>query len=361
MPADNRSEFSQEGIMQTRKIIAVIMACAVVLGVSMTGCSKKPKEINLFIWTEYMPQSVLDAFQKEYGVKVNITTFSSIADMYAKVKSSPAGTFDVVDAAEFYIQKMGNEGLLDKLDYSNIPNFKNVTPSFTKQWYDPDNTYSVPYLGGVATLCYNKKTVPQGISSYEDLFDKKFKNSLVMIKDFRVIIGMVNVMLGYDYNETDPAKLAKTRAKLLELKPNVKLLDSDSPKTALISGEASIGMIYSAEIALAMAEKKDIQIAFPKKGQYMFLDSLCVSKGSKNKEMAEKFINFVLEAKTGKMIIEAFPYTCPNNAAMALMDDTFRANPAKNIPEEALKRGLSVKDVGKTVDLYNDIWTEFTK
>jgi spermidine/putrescine-binding protein len=347
--------------MKTSKILAAVMVAAVMLGVFATGCSRKPKELNLFIWTEYMPQSVLDAFQKEYGVKVNITTFSSIADMYAKVKSSPEGTFDVIDAAEFYIQKMGDEGLIDKLDYSNIPNLKNVSPAFLKQWYDPNNSYSVPYLGGVATLCYNSKTVPQGISSYEDLFSKKLKNSIVMIRDFRVIIGMVNVMLGYDYNETDPAKLAKTRAKLMELKPNVKLLDSDSPKTALITGEASVGMIYSAEIALASAEKNEIRIAFPQKGQYLFLDSLCVSKGSRNKDMAEKFINFVLEAKTGKMIIESFPYTSPNTAALALMDEKFRTNPAKNIPETALQRGLSVKDVGKTIDLYNDIWTEFTK
>jgi spermidine/putrescine transport system permease protein len=346
--------------MKTKKMSAMILAMIAGLCISFAGCSSK-KELNLFIWTEYIPQSVLDAFQAKYGVKVNITTFSSIADMYAKVKSSPKGTYDVVDVAERYIEIMGKEDLLEKLDFNNIPNIQNVTPSFLKQWYDPANTYSVPYLGGVSTLCYNKKKVPEGISSYEDLFKPRFRNSVVMIKDFQVIIGMVNVMLGFDYNETDPAKLRKTRAKLMELKPNVKLLDSDSPKTALISGEASVGMIYSAEIALAMAENKDIQIVFPKKGQYLFLDSLCISKSTKNKEMAEKFINFVLEAQTGKMIIEAFPYTSPNAAALKLMDEKFRANPAKNIPESAIKKGLGLKDLGKTVDVYNDIWTEFTK
>jgi spermidine/putrescine transport system permease protein len=346
--------------MKTKRLATIALTLITVLTVSFTGCSKK-KEINLFIWTEYMPKSVLDDFKKEYGVKVNITTFSSISDMYAKIKSSPKGTYDIVDVAERYIDIMGKEDLIEKLDYANIPNIKNVAPSFLKQWYDPSNTYSVPYLGGVATLCYNSKKVPEGISSYEDLFNKKFKNSVVMIKDFQVIIGMVNVMLGFDYNETDPVKLAKTRKKLIELKPNVKLLDSDSPKTALISGEATVGMIYSAEIALAMASNKDIKIAFPKNGQYLFLDSLCIAKDSKNKVLAEKFINFVLEAKTGKTIIESFPYTSPNAEAMKLMDDAFRSNPAKNIPSEAIARGLGIKDLGKTVDLYNDIWTEFTK
>ena len=325
------------------------------------GTAGSGGEINLFIWTEYMPQTVLDAFKQKYNINVNMTTFSSIADMYAKVKSSPAGTFDVVDCAEMYIQIMGKEGLLEPLDKSKIPNLKNITPSYLKPWYDPENTYSVPYLGGVATLCYNKSKIPNGIKSYEDLFNPSLKNSIVAINDFRVLIGTVNKMLGFDYNETDPEKLKQTQKKLMELKPNIKLLDSDSPKTALISGEASVGFIYNAEIALAMDENPDIKIVYPDAGQYLFLDSLNIAKGSKNKEQAEKFINFILEPEISKMISEAFPYTNPNAEAMKLMDDTYKNNPARNVPETAVQKGFLTKDIGSTLDTYNDIWTEFTK
>ncbi len=348
-----------------KKSLTAVLALALILllaaGCSSGGSEEKP-EISIFIWTEYLPQSVLDKFEEEYGVKVNLSTFSSIADMYAKVKSAPEGTYDVVDVAEMYIEKMGKEGLLEPLNLDNIPNIENISSGYLKPWYDPDNTYSVPYMGGVATICINKAKIDGEITSYADLFDPKFRNSLVLIDDFRVIIGAMNVMQGFDYNESDPAKLAQTKAKLMELKPNVKLLDSDSPKTAMITGETTAGIIYSAEIAIANEENPDVQIVFPGEGQYLFLDSLCVAKGSKNKEWAEKLINFILEPEISKMITEAFPYTNPNAKAMELMDESFRNNPAKNIPNEAVKKGSGVRDLEPEVlQIYNDMWTEFTE
>jgi spermidine/putrescine-binding protein len=291
-----------------------------------------------------------------------MNTFSSIADMYAKVKSSPLGTYEVIDAAEFYIKRLVDEGYFDELNYANIPNMKFISPGYLGQYFDPENKYSVPYMGGVAPLCVNTSVVKTPVTSYADLFRPEFKNSLVLLDDFRVIIGAINIMLGFDYSERDPAKLALTGAKLLELKPNVKLLDSDSPKTAMISGETSAGLIYSAEIAIAMDENPDIQIVFPTEGQYLFFDSLSVAKGSKNKEWAEKLINFILEPEVSKMISDVFPYSNPNTGAVKLLGDEFLNNPAKNIPAPALARGKSPVDLdNETLVRYNDIWTQFTK
>jgi spermidine/putrescine-binding protein len=348
-----------------KKAIAIVL-CAVLIVGSITGCSSKSSgpvaEISVFIWSEYLPQSVLDDFQKEFNVKVNMETFSSIADMYAKVKSAPSGTYDVIDAASFYIQRLGEEGYLETLDYSNIPNSGNIDPGYLGQYFDPSNAYSIPYLGGVATLCVNTAKVTKPITSYADIFDPAFNNSIVMIDDFRVIIGAINIMLGFDYNETDPAKLAQTEAKLMELKPNVKLLDSDSPKTAMINGETTVGLIYSAEIAIAMDENPDIKAVYPVEGQYLFFDSLCVAKGTKNKEWSEKFINYILEPKVSKGIVDVYPYTDPNKAAVALMDAKYLDNAAINVPSEAIAKGMTPIDLdADSLQIYNDIWTKFTK
>jgi spermidine/putrescine-binding protein len=348
-----------------KKVIAIVL-CAVTLVSVLAGCAKKSSgpvaEISVFIWSEYLPQSVLDNFQKEYNVKVNMETFSSIADMYAKVKSAPAGTYDVIDAADFYIQRLSSEGFLEELNYTNLPNSKNIEPGYLGRYFDPDNKYSLPYLGGVATLCVNTARVTKPITSYADIFDPEFANSIVIIDDFRVIIGAVNVTLGFDYNETDPAKLAQTESKLMELKPNVKLLDSDSPKTAMINGETTLGLIYSAEIAIAMDENPDIEVVYPAEGQYLFFDSLCVAKGSKNKEWGEKFINYILDPEVSKGIVEVFPYTDPNKAAVALMDSSYLDNAAKNVPADAIDKGLTPTDLdAASLQIYNDIWTKFTK
>lgn len=362
-----------------KKLISVFLSLILIAALS-SGCAssgtssadknssgstqtKKGGEINLFIWTEYMPQNVLDKFYEETGTKVNVTTFSSLADMYAKVKSSPAGTYDVVDSAGFYIPLMVKENLLEKFDKDNLPNLKNISSVYLKlnEQFDTDNAYSIPYQAVAAALCYNKSLYPKGVKSYEDLFNSDLKNSIVLLNDPRAIIGTVNAMLGYDFNETDSAKLEKTKEKLLELKSNVKVLDSDSPKTALISGECSVGLIYTAEIALAQEENPDIEIVYPDKGEYFGMDSLCIAKGCKNKELSENFLNFIMKADIGKMISEEFQYINPNSAALKLLSDDYKNNPAKNVPETAIAKGMMPTDIGKTVDVYNDIWTEFTK
>lgn len=351
--------------LSTVLIAAIFSGCSSSGGTS-TGSgssSKEGGEINLFIWTEYMPQSVLDKFYSETGIKVNITTFSSLADMYSKVKSSPAGTYDVVDAAGFYINMMSKENLICKLDKSKLTNFKNINSSFLKlnKDYDPKNEYAIPYQAVAAALCYNKSMYPSGLKSYEDLFNSNLKDSLVLLNDPRAIIGTINLMLGYDFNETDPAKLKKTEAKLMELKPNVKVLDSDSPKSELISGECSAGLIYTGEIALAQEENPDIVAVFPDKGEYFGMDNLCLTKGSKNKEKAEEFLNFTMRADIAKMISSSFPYISPNSAAVKLMGNSYKNNPVRNVSESVIEKGKSPLDIGKTVDTYNDIWTDFTK
>ena len=174
-----------------KKLVSIFLA-AILSATLFSGCSsagtggtssKDGGEINLFIWTEYMPQSVLDKFNSETGIKVNITTFSSLADMYSKVKSSPSGTYDVVDAAGYYISMMSKENLIGKLDKSKLTNLKNMDSAYLKlnKDFDPENEYAVPYQAVAAALCYNKSMYPKGLKTYEDLFKTDFKDSLVLL------------------------------------------------------------------------------------------------------------------------------------------------------------------------------------
>ncbi|MDR2042976.1 MAG: spermidine/putrescine ABC transporter substrate-binding protein [Clostridium sp.] len=346
-----------------KRFLTAILLCALALGLLVScGGAGSDRSVNLFIWSEYMPQEVLDDFEAETGIKVNITTFGSIADMYAKVKSSPAGTYDLIDAAGFYVKRLIDEGKLDKIDFSNVPNAQNIAEGYKNQNFDPDNEYSVPYLGGVATICVNTARVTEPITSYADLFRPEYEKSIVIIDDFRVIIGAINLMLGFGYDEADPQKLEQTKAKLLELKPNIKVIDGDSPKTYMINGETTLGIIYSAEIAIAMEENPDVEVVYPAEGQYLFFDSLCIAKDSKNKAEAEKFLDYILRPEVGKKIVDIFPYTSPNDAAAALLGEDYLGNSAKNIPATAVAKGYNPVDLDTdTLQIYNDIWTEFTK
>jgi len=327
---------------------------------SSSGSSAPAQELNLFIWTEYLPQAVIDEFEKEYNIKVNVTMYSNNEEMLSKVKSSNAGTYDVVVPSDYMVESMISQGLLEKLDMSKLKNIGNIDTTYMNQSFDPGNGYSVPYRGGICALCVNKKLVTDDITSYTQLFDSKYKDSIVGLDDFRIMIGIVAMSMGYTPNETDPAVLAKIKDRLMELKSNIKILDSDSPKTAMINNETSIGLMWNAEVSLATQGNSDVQIVFPKEGNTLFLDNLCILKGSKNVDAAEKFINYILDAKASAEISKVYPYLNPNSAAVALLGDDYKNNKAANIPSDVFKNGQYIKNVDKSIDTYNDMWTAFT-
>ena len=214
-------------------------------------------------------------------------------------------------------------------------------------------------MGGAGAIAVNKAKVNKEIKSYADLFDPSLKDSLVVLDDFRAVIGMTSKSLGYDLSETDPARLKEVSDKLMALKDNVVLYDSDSPKSALISGDCAAGMIWSAEIAMAMEEVPDIEVVYPEEGAYLFFDNWVVTKESPNYESAMKWINFMMEPENMAMVLEEFPYLCANTDAIDIMGEDYSGNPAKNPPADAIAKGSYVQNLDSdTLDIYNEMWTK---
>jgi spermidine/putrescine-binding protein len=326
---------------------------------STASTASSGETLNLFVWTEYVPDSVIKKFEDETGIKVNVSTYSSNEDMLAKVKAESEGTYDIVQPSDYMVKQMTTQGMLEKLDKSKLPNIKNLSATYLNQSYDPDNTYSVPYQGGVAAIAVNTKKVNMDITSYDDLFNPKLAGTEVALDDYRAVIGMTARSMGMSMNETDKDKLSKISDKLQTLKKNVKLYDSDSPKSALISGDCTVGYCWSAEIALAMDENPDIKIVFPKEGAYVFMDNWCIPKGAKHSDAATKFINFMLDSKVDQMVLKEFPYMSPNAEAVKAMGADFQANQAKNPPADVVSKGERVGDLDTdTLAIYDSMWTK---
>lgn len=352
-----------------KRVISLMLTAAMTLSMVLTGCGSKETnagadagELNLFIWTEYVPDSVIEKFKEETGIKVNVTTFSSNEDMLAKVKSEAPGAYDVIQPSDYMVAQLISQGMVAELDKDVLTNLGNIGEEYLNPSYDPGNVYSVPYQGGVAAIAVNTDKVDMEITSYDDLFDPALANSLVVLDDFRAIIGMTARSMGYSMNETDPAKLEEIKEKLLTLKTNVKLYDSDSPKSALISGDCSVGMIWNAEIALSMAENSNIEIVFPEEGPYVFMDNWCVTKESPNYDNAMKFINFMMDPEVTRMVLDEFPYLNPNKTAVEAMGEEYSENPAKNPPAEVIASGEYVENLDvDTLAIYDEMWTELKK
>lgn len=352
--------------MKRKRIVCVALSLMLVLSLAgFTGCGKKSAsngELNIFTWTEYVPESVIEDFEKEYGIKVNWTTFSSNEDMLAKVKTESAGTYDIVQPSDYMVEQMISQDMLMELDKDVITNIENIDSAYINPSYDPGNKYSVPYQGGVAAIAVNTDKVSKEITSYDDLFSEDLKGSIVALDDYRAVIGMTARSMGYSMNETDTDKLAKIEEKLLKLKDNVKVYDSDSPKNSLISGDCTVGYCWAAEIALAQEENPAIKIVFPKEGPYVFMDNWAVLKTAKNSENAMKFINYMLDSETSQKVSEEFPYLNPNAKAVEALGDEYKSNEAKNPPADVIASGEFVSNLDTdTLAIYDAMWTKLKK
>lgn len=349
-----------------KKMISVFMCMMLAVGM-LTGCGSsgeegKNGELNVFVWTEYVPDSVFEKFEEETGIKVNVSTYSSNEDMLSKVKSESEGTYDIVLPSDYMIELMISQGMLEELDQEALTNLSNIGDAYLNPSYDPGNVYSVPYQGGVAAIAVNTDKIDKEITSYADLFDPSLKGQMVVLDDYRAVIGMTARSMGYSMNETDPAILSQIEEKLLTLKDNICLFDSDSPKSALISGDANIGMIWSAEIALSMEENPNIKVVYPEEGPYVFMDNWAILKGAKNYDNAMQFINFMLEPESAQMVSEEFPYLCPNTVAVDAMGSEYSENEAKNPPAEVIASGEYVKNLDNdALEIYNEMWTKLKK
>lgn len=345
----------------------IILLAGLLSAVLLAGCGKgadsgKPaaeeaKELNLFIWSEYIPQSVIDKFEKKYGIKVNYTTYSSNEEMLAKLAAG-ASQYDLSVATDYMVEILRKKDMAQPIDLGNVPNFKNIGDEFKNTAVDPGNKYTVPYMWGAVPIAVNTEKVKHPITSYKDLWSPEFENSLVVLDDQRAIIGAALKKLGYSLNETDPAKLEQAKEELKKLMPNIKAFDSDSPKTLLINGEAKAALVWGAEVSLAVRDNPNIKVVFPTEGMYLWQDNFFIPKDAPHKKAAELFINFILEPDISAEISKAFPYANPNLEAHKLIDQAILNDPAVYPPKEELAKGEHLKDVGEATAIYDRIWSE---
>lgn len=339
----------------TVPLLVVVIIAAILVPRALR--SRRRPELNLFNWTEYMPQEILDAFAKEFRVKINYDTYSSNEEMLAKLTAGAAG-YDIIVPSDYMVSVLIQQGLLEPLDKKALTNWNNLDPAFLNLEFDPDNHFSVPYMWGTVGLAVDTTFVKEDITKWADLWDPKYKGHIVLPDDPREIIGMGLQVVGKSRNSTDPKDLEAAKQKLQGLMPAVKAFDSDSPKSLLLSGEVHLGMVWNGEAVLAAAENPKIIYVLPAEGGGIWMDTLAIPKSAKNKSLAHEFINFMLRPEISAKLSEAFPYGNPNRASHELTDPSILNNPAAYPPASALKKAEWLTDVGEATVLYDRIWTE---
>ncbi len=307
---------------------------------------------------------MIECFELVYGVKVNRDEYSSNDEMYDDA-SAPGAAYDLALPSHYMIPLMARQGLIQELDHARLPVLQNFDPRYLDLEFDPGNRYTIPYQAGTDAIVVNTETVETIPRAWADLWNAEYAGRLIFLDESRETIGVALLTLGYDINTTDPAQLEEAKRKLAELVPNIKLFDSDSPKTALISGDAHLGMTWSAEAFLAQQENPAIQYIYPSEGALLWQDNWTMLKNAPHPDAAYAWLNYTLQGNIFWMMLRDFPYTNPNAAALEYakehhpaLYEIYISSPITNTPADVLRRGHRIADVGDAIALYESIWAE---
>lgn len=341
-----------------RKVLAgsvMGVAALLIIVVSVAGGSDT-LELNVYNWGEYISDGSdgsLDTvkafeawYEETYGEKVhvNYTTYASNEDMYAKLKSG-AVSYDVIIPSDYMIARLANEDMLLPLNFDNIPNYQYIEDQFRGLYYDPDNTYSIPYTYGVVGVIYDANQVDEADAGGWDLmWNPKYKGKILQFNNSRDAFGTAMYRAGIDVNTTDKSQWEAALQSLLEQRPLVKAYVMDEIYNALESGEAAIGAYYAGDYFTmldAQADDVDLRFYYPDPTNY-FIDAMCIPSCCENKELAEVFINFMLSQETAVANAEYIYYASPNS--LVYNDETYQEDMGEEAMEILYPEGVNFSE-----------------
>lgn len=346
----------------------IIPACLIlgVLGFTLhaayAGSSKTNKgQVVVYNWGEYLDPEVIDMFEEETGIEVVYEEYETNEVMYPKVASG-AISYDVLCPSEYMVQRMIEEDFLQPIDMDALKNKDNIGKKYWEicESVDPGNQYFVPYCWGTIGILYNTKMVDEPVTSWSILWDDKYKDSILMQNSVRDAFGITLKYLGYSMNSTDRDELTEARDMLIRQKPLVQAYVVDQVRDKMIGNEAAIGVIYSGEAHVSQEANPDLAYAVPKEGTNVWVDGWVIPKNAKNKENAQKWIDYMCRPEIALMNFEFMTYSTPNTKVQAMEEDPVLKNSTILFPsDESLENCETFHYLGKeATDLYNELWRD---
>ena len=261
--------------------------------------------LNVYNWGDFIDPEVLEDFTAKTGIKVNYENFNNNEELLAKIEAGST-EYDVLFPSDYMVGIMKQKGLLQKLDFSNIPNYKYIDERLKGLNYDDKNEYAVPYMWQTVGIVYNKEKITEKVDSWDILWNEKV----------------------------------------------------DYYKTALIGGEADMSLAWSGDAFYIKSENPVYEYAIPKEGTNVSIDCMVVPTQSKHKKEAEIFINYMNEPEVAAKNAAYIKYSSPNTEAIKLLPEEERNNPHMYPQGELSSLGEIFVDLGDYNEVYDAVWTE---
>ncbi|EEF60981.1 polyamine ABC transporter substrate-binding protein [Pedosphaera parvula] len=318
------------------------------------------QKLNLFIWSEYIDPKIVTQFEKQFDCKVNIDLYEEAESMLAKMQGGGASLYDVVVPPDHMIPAMVKLGLLVPLRHEHIPNLKNLDETFANPPFDRGNKYTAAYQWGTVGIFARQSKDQPFTPTWGLLFDPKQQaGSFILIDSVRDMVGAALKYKGYSLNSTDPKQLKEARDLIIEAKKRSTGFEgSVGAKNKVLGKSARVAIAYSGEGVRGMTDDKDTIFFIPKEGSQIWLDNLAIPAQAPHRELAEKFINFMLDARIGAQLSGYTQFASPNKAAMAFIPVPDLKNPAIYPSTEVKAKLEFLEDLGGKTRIYDEIWTQ---
>lgn len=362
-----RNEAIKKGILGT---VFVIILGVVGFSTYERYAMTHSNELYVYNWGEYIDETVIDEFEAETGIKVTYDRFETNEEMYPVIEAG-AVNYDVVCPSDYMIQKMAANGLLQEINFDNVPNIEHIDPAYMEmsKSFDPENKYSVPYTWGTVGILYNSKLIEEkGLPVPEkwiDLWNPAYAGEILMQDSVRDAFMVALKAKGYSMNTTDEGELQEAKQMLIDQKPLVQAYVIDQVRDKMIGGEAAIGVIYSGEILYIQDEVASqgldfsLEYVIPSEGTNYWLDSWVIPTTARNKENAEKWINFLCRPDIALKNFEYITYSTPNRSAFEMLDEETQNNDAVFPDIDKLTNCEVFQYLGEDEDMhYNELWKE---
>lgn len=314
--------------------------------------------LSIYNWATYIAPEVLTEFEKKFNVQIKYDTFDSPDTLYAKLKPGNPG-YDVIFPSDYLVSRMISEEMLLPLDQTQIPNQVHLGEKFRNPTYDPGNRFSMPYQWGTQGIGYNQKKIGKPIDSWDVMFDPQYR--VAWQEESRATLGAVLIALGLDPNTTQASEINRARDWLIQHKGNIVAFAPDTGEELLNQGEVVLTLENSGDVFQAITENPDLAYSIPQQGAILWVDNLAIPKGAPQVELAQKFINYLLEPPVAAQISNYTRYATPNQTA--IQDKLIQAedlnNPAIYPPPAVLAKLQILRDVPPAaLKLYDAAWNE---
>lgn len=335
-----------------KKVLLLLLS--LVLLTACGGSKEEKNELYLFNWSDYIPDELITDFEAETGIKVVTDYYSSNEEMYAKVKAGGAG-YDIVVPSTDYAEIMMNQGMLEKLDKSQLPNMEQLNEELaSKIVFDKDHNYVIPYAVGATGIAVNTKYVKDYPKSF-DIYNKEdLKNKMTLLDDMREVMASALIIAGHSPESSDPADLADAKGIILGWKKNILKFDTESFGKGFANGEYWVVHGYYENIIAHLTDEQAENVDFflPEKGAQMYIDSMAILKGAKNVENAHKFINYIHRPDVYVQIVDYLETPSINKGAAEIRETT----PVYTV--EDLAHASLMRDLGEALSAQSETWNE---